>query len=541
MERLSCTSTVSYNATEAAIHMARYQLAVPYCKGKSVLDVACGEGYGAFALLQLGAASVDGVDNSPEAVKNAEALFSRPKAKFHLHDAEQIDQLFPDRRFDIIVCLETIEHLKDPTRFLRALQKVAAENATIIITCPNDHWYYADGQSNPFHIRKYSFEAFRDLTTRVLGSASSWAYGAPVVGFGAVADELVAGRDQLAGQLTMLEFRSQAAAILMPPRGFAQVGPRNCSYFVGIWGGDTARVYTSAVVPISMDDYANLVSWESARLSPRRLAELENERSALVADKARLEQQHEASDAQHARQEADYRQQFASLTQQADELQSQRATLLSEKTLLQQQYDEAQSERVRLEAECRGQVDKLDEIEKERDRYRLQAFALAKEFDLISVQTRKIRTERDEHLATLAAVRSESESVRDQLRTRQADLDAKDAELAAGRDELEGVCRRLAEAEVEFARTRQELETSRAELADSRQQALALAAHLEELRALLAAREGLRYLTRATAGGYYRRIAFNTIVRPARVIRPFLPPPALAAARRLARMFHLAG
>src|SRR3954469_3944429 len=145
MERLSCTSTVSYNATEAAIHMARYQLAVPYCKGKSVLDVACGEGYGAFALRQLGAASVDGVDNSPEAVKNAKTLFSKPGIQFHLHDAERIDELFPDQRFDVIVCLETIEHLKDPTRFLRVLQKVAAENATIIISCPNDQWYYAEG------------------------------------------------------------------------------------------------------------------------------------------------------------------------------------------------------------------------------------------------------------------------------------------------------------------------------------------------------------------------------------------------------------
>src|SRR5438128_2065302 len=176
MERLSCTSTIRYNATEAAIHMARYQLAAPYCQGKRVLDVACGEGYGAYALRQFGAASVEAVDNSPQAIANAEALFATSAVRFHLHDAASVDQLFPESRFDVIVCLETIEHLKAPERFLRAIKSLAAQDAVIIITCPNDHWYYAtDEQSNPFHVRKYSFEAFRELTTAVLGNSSAWA------------------------------------------------------------------------------------------------------------------------------------------------------------------------------------------------------------------------------------------------------------------------------------------------------------------------------------------------------------------------------
>jgi 2-polyprenyl-3-methyl-5-hydroxy-6-metoxy-1,4-benzoquinol methylase len=155
MERLSCTSTARYNAAEAAIHMARYQLAAPYCNGKRVLDIACGEGYGAYALRQFGAAAVSAVDNSPQAITNAEALFASSGVQFHLHDAENVDDLFRDSRFDVILCLETIEHLKAPHQFLRVIKSLAAEDAVIIITCPNDHWYYAtDEQSNPFHVRK---------------------------------------------------------------------------------------------------------------------------------------------------------------------------------------------------------------------------------------------------------------------------------------------------------------------------------------------------------------------------------------------------
>src|SRR5215470_6800869 len=117
MERLSLTSKVTYNASEAAIHMARYQLAVPYCAGKRILDVACGEGYGAYTLKQLGAFAVDGVDNSPQAVTNAQTLFSSTDVRFHLHDAEKVHELFSDETFDVIVSLETIEHLRSPTHF----------------------------------------------------------------------------------------------------------------------------------------------------------------------------------------------------------------------------------------------------------------------------------------------------------------------------------------------------------------------------------------------------------------------------------------
>jgi ubiquinone/menaquinone biosynthesis C-methylase UbiE len=518
MERLSCTSTASYNATEAAIHMARYQLAVPYCKGKSVLDVACGEGYGAFALKQLGAASVDGVDNSPDALNRAQLLFSKPGIHFHLHEAERVDELFADRRFEVIVCIETIEHLKDPTRFLRALQNVASENATIIITCPNDHWYYQESQSNPFHVKKYSFEAFRDLTTSVLGNAASWAYGAPVVGFGAVADDLVAGRDHLAGQVTMMEFRAQAAAIVMPPRGFANVGPRNCSYFVGIWGGDAARVYTSAVVPISMDDYANLVSWESARVSPRRLNEVENERSALLTDKARLQQQRDEAQIAWKELEAGYRRQLAERDHEIVELQGAQA----------------------------AQEDRLQELAKAGDRFRLQAFALSKEFDLVSTQIGKIRSDRDDHLAKLQTAHSELAHAQHEaanlkanlgetlatLGTSQQELEATRAELTASRKEVE-VTR------AELAAHAQELEVIRAEQARTQEENISLADELDQLRAVIASRQGLRYLTRATASAYGQRVALNVIVKPARLIKPYLPAATLAAAQKVARALHL--
>lgn len=503
MERLSCTSTVGYNATEAAIHMARYQLAAPYARGKRVLDIACGEGYGAYTLSQYGALSVDGVDNSEQAIANARALFTRSDLRFHLHDAELVDELFPDARFDIIVCLETIEHLRDPEQFLRALKKVAADKSVIIITCPNDHWYYPDDdQSNPFHVSKYSFEAFRKLTTCVLGNASAWGYGSPVVGFGAVTDELVAGHDPLGGQTAMLGFRAQASSIMLPPRGFSNIGPRNCSYFVGVWGGDAPRIFTSAVVPISMDHYANLASWQAIQLSPARIGELESVRSALLSDKLGLEQQLVRAETE-----------LAAVQSKCESFENELANTILD---AERAWDDATAALQQAGLEKRSELEhlrkqhaaELDSVAKEREHYRIQSFALAREFDLISAQVLKIGAERHGYAAELDAARQSA-------KTLTSERDGYAAELAA--------VRQLA-----------------MNLTVERDQ---YAAQLEAVRAsLAAAQRSLRFLTKATLKEVRSRAvlrAKSSIVRPARALRPYLPAPALSLMQRIARALHI--
>ena len=292
MERLSFSSKFAYNATEAAIHMARYQIAAPFCKGNRVLDVACGEGYGALALKRFGAASVEAVDNSVEAINTANKLFRTSGVNYHVGDASCVDGMFTSGEFDVIVSLETIEHLPEPERFLAALRKLAKPNAVSIISCPNDQWYYPSvEQSNPFHLRKYTFEQFRELTTRVLGSGAVWGYGVPMIGFGNVTDDEVAGRDQLLGQAMMLDFTPQASAITLPQRQSSNVGSRNCSYFIGVWAGAAKDLHSAALVPISMDQYSNIVAWESANVSPSRLVELEAEKQQISASVGQLKAQ----------------------------------------------------------------------------------------------------------------------------------------------------------------------------------------------------------------------------------------------------------
>lgn len=46
LERLTFGEGEGYDALVLGEHLARYQLARPLCAGRTVLDMACGQGYG---------------------------------------------------------------------------------------------------------------------------------------------------------------------------------------------------------------------------------------------------------------------------------------------------------------------------------------------------------------------------------------------------------------------------------------------------------------------------------------------------------------
>ena len=93
-------------------HIARYRFAKDFVRGKRVLDIACGEGYGAAALAKAGAASVTGVDISRDACERARRKYGLDA---RTGDAQAIP--VPDRSIDLIVSFETIEHVDCTGRF----------------------------------------------------------------------------------------------------------------------------------------------------------------------------------------------------------------------------------------------------------------------------------------------------------------------------------------------------------------------------------------------------------------------------------------
>ncbi len=102
-------------------HLAVYEWIAARVAGARVIDMACGEGYGADTLAGA-AASVVGVDANPEAHEHARLRYRRPNLRF----ARDLVETFSEPA-DAVVFLQTIEHLEDPGAVLDHFRSLLAD------------------------------------------------------------------------------------------------------------------------------------------------------------------------------------------------------------------------------------------------------------------------------------------------------------------------------------------------------------------------------------------------------------------------------
>lgn len=168
MERIN-TTILNENTLE---HLHRYALVRDIVKGKVVLDIACGEGYGT-NLLAKTAGEIFGVDRCAETVGSAKSRYPAGNLKFMQGDIANIP--FQANTFDIIICFETIEHVGDQEKVLQEFKRVLKSDGVLVISTPEKK-NYSDirGYKNPFHVKEFyelEFKAFLNtyfLNTNIL-------------------------------------------------------------------------------------------------------------------------------------------------------------------------------------------------------------------------------------------------------------------------------------------------------------------------------------------------------------------------------------
>lgn len=107
---------------------------LPSCKGKRILEVGCGSG----RLLRLLQATNDvvGVDASEDGI----AACTSRNIEGHCMDSSSEPLPFADDSFDLVICLETIEHLTSPYYALMEMRRVLRTEGKLICSVPNPIW-----------------------------------------------------------------------------------------------------------------------------------------------------------------------------------------------------------------------------------------------------------------------------------------------------------------------------------------------------------------------------------------------------------------
>ncbi|MBD9435069.1 methyltransferase domain-containing protein [Pseudoxanthomonas sp. PXM03] len=145
-------------------HFHRYAWVAPLVAGKAVLDVASGAGYGS-AMLAKTAASVVGVDISPEAIEHARAAYPQSNLSFMEGSASELP--LADASFDVVVSFETIEHLLDQEQMLAEIGRVLRPDGVLVISSPNKEVYSElSGLHNEFHVKELQWNELDALLRR---------------------------------------------------------------------------------------------------------------------------------------------------------------------------------------------------------------------------------------------------------------------------------------------------------------------------------------------------------------------------------------
>jgi 2-polyprenyl-3-methyl-5-hydroxy-6-metoxy-1,4-benzoquinol methylase len=136
----------------------RFRWVASKCRGKDVLDIPCGMGWGTSFIRN--AKSVVGIDVCRGAIEEASAKYPGA-ANFLIGSMEVLP--FASESFDVVSCLEGIEHVPIPIgkKFIAESFRVLRPHGRLLLSSP--YCLTQPQSSNPYHIHEYQPDEIKKL------------------------------------------------------------------------------------------------------------------------------------------------------------------------------------------------------------------------------------------------------------------------------------------------------------------------------------------------------------------------------------------
>lgn len=136
-------------------HWERYEFAGKFVYKKKVLDIACGVGYGTALLSRASGNRAIGLDIDGRSVEEAISNYGNQANFKNIHDYQWPIE---NDSIDVLVSLETFEHLDNTSAFLCEAKRVLKLKGLLILSTPLNETDTRFNPANQFHIREYNWD-----------------------------------------------------------------------------------------------------------------------------------------------------------------------------------------------------------------------------------------------------------------------------------------------------------------------------------------------------------------------------------------------
>ena len=147
-------------------HLHRYEEVIKSLSGnETILDIACGTGFGTHLLSTRSNGKIFGGDLSLEAITLCKNSWNNDNLSYEIMDGTKLK--FEDNTFDVVVSFETIEHTTSFNEMIKEFKRILRPKGKIYLSTPNIKINSPSGVvTNPFHTQEWNYEEFNYILNK---------------------------------------------------------------------------------------------------------------------------------------------------------------------------------------------------------------------------------------------------------------------------------------------------------------------------------------------------------------------------------------